>query len=75
MQKYRVKRYTFDSNLLIELEYRPHKIQKGEHVFLKINIFDRDDNQRTHHVDNDLIVRANKSDIFKTSSDVSNKSM
>lgn len=62
-----VKGHTSDGKLLVELEYSPEVVKKDELIFFKINFFDSDSNDRTRHVDCDLIVRKSGMGLFKAS--------
>jgi hypothetical protein len=59
--------YTTDNSLFIELEYGPDKVKKDEHTFFKINIFNSGSKERTSHVDCDLVVKTNGTEVFKAS--------
>lgn len=50
------------------LKLNPPEI-KGSGYVLKINVLNKEDNQRTRHVDNDLIIRNNNSAVFNASSE------
>lgn len=64
-----VKRITSDGRLLVDLEYGPELVRKGELTFFKVNLFDNtgDKQNRTRHVDCDLIIIKDKTELFKTS--------
>lgn len=62
-----VKGLTSDGKLLVELEYSPEVVKKDELTFFKISFFDSDSNDRTRHVDCDLIVRKSGTELFKAS--------
>ena len=62
-----VKGHTSDGKLLVELEYSPEVVKKDEVTFFRINFFDSDSNDRTRHVDCDLIVRKSGTELFKAS--------
>jgi hypothetical protein len=64
-----VKRTTSDGRLLVDLEYSPEVARKGELTFFKVNLFDNtgDKQNRTRHVDCDLIIMKDKTELFKTS--------
>jgi hypothetical protein len=62
-----VKGLTSDGKLLVELEYSPEVVKKDEFTFFRINFFDIDSNDRTRHVDCDLIVRKSGTELFKAS--------
>jgi hypothetical protein len=54
---------------LVDLEYSPELTRKGELTFFKVNLFDNagDKQNRTRHVDCDLIIMKDKTELFKTS--------
>ena len=62
-----VKGHTSDGKLLVELEYSPEVVKKDELTFFRINFFDSDSNDRTRHVDCDLIVRKSGTELLKAS--------
>ena len=62
-----VKSHTSDGSLLVELEYSPDIVKKDELTFFKINFFDSDSKDRTRHVDCDLIIRKNETELFTAS--------
>ena len=62
-----VRGHTSDGKLLVELEYSPEVVKKDELTFFRINFFDSDSNDRTRHVDCDLIVRKSGTELFKAS--------
>lgn len=51
------------------MEYSPGLARKGELSFFKVNLFDNtgDKQTRTRHVDCDLIIIKDKTELFKTS--------
>lgn len=59
--------HTLDGELLVELEYSPEVVKKDELTFFRINLFDSDSNDRTRHVDCDLILRKSGTELFKAS--------
>lgn len=59
--------HTSDGELLVELEYSPEVVKKDELTFFRINLFDSDSNDRTRHVDCDLIFRKSGTELFKAS--------
>jgi hypothetical protein len=64
-----IKRTTSDGRLLVDLEYGPDVATRGELTFFKVNLFDNtgDKQNRTRHVDCDLIITKDKTELFKTS--------
>ena len=66
MQEFKALRgHTSDGKLIVELEYSPEVVKKDELTFFRINFFDSDSNDRTRHVDCDLIVRKSGTELFK----------
>jgi hypothetical protein len=64
-----VNRTTSDRGLLVNLEYSPSQFKKGELTFFKVNLFDNvgDKQTRTRHVDCDLIISKDNTELFRTS--------
>ncbi len=64
-----INRTTSDGRLVVDLEYSPELVKKGELTFFKVNLFDNisDKQNRTRHVDCDLIIMKDKTELFKTS--------
>jgi hypothetical protein len=64
-----VNRTTSDGRLLVNLEYSPSQFKKGELTFFKVNLYDNtgDIQTRTRHVDCDLIISKDKTELFRTS--------
>jgi hypothetical protein len=62
-----IKGKTSDGKLLIDLDYSPDLVKKGELTFFKVNFFNSDDGDRTRHVDCDLIISNGNAVLFKAS--------
>lgn len=65
-----VKSTTSDGKYLVEVQYSPDQASKGKVTFLRIDLFDYTMNNQTRlrHVDCDLIIEKNHSEVFKLSS-------
>lgn len=65
-----IKGTTSDGKFLIELEYSPEQVKKGQVTFLRIDLFDNLMNNQTRlrHVDCDLIIAKDNIELFKLSS-------
>jgi hypothetical protein len=64
-----INRTSIDGRLIVNLEYSPSQFKKGELTFFKVNLFDNvgDKQTRTRHVDCDLIISKDKTELFRTS--------
>lgn len=65
----RINRITNDGRLVVNLEYSPSKFTNGELTFFKVNLYDNTEDRRTRtrHVDCDLIISKDKTELFRTS--------
>jgi len=65
-----IKGTTADGKYLIEIQYSPEQASKGKVTFLRIDLFDNTMNNQTRlsHVDCDLIIEKDQSEVFKLSS-------
>lgn len=66
-----VKGITPDGKYLVELEYSPDYAKKGQVTFMRIDLFDNllKNDTRLRHVDCDLIIEKDKTELFKLSSE------
>ena len=64
-----INRITNDGRLIVNLEYSPSKFKNGELTFFKVNLYDNtgDRQTRTRHVDCDLNISKDKTELFRTS--------
>ena len=65
-----VQGVTTDGKYLVELEYSPDYAKKGEVAFLRIGLFNNlmNNDTRLRHVDCDLTIAKDKTELFKLSS-------
>jgi hypothetical protein len=65
-----IKGTTPDGKYLVEIQYSPEQASKGKVTFLRIDLFDNTMNNQTRlrHVDCDLIIEKDRSEVFKLSS-------